>query len=289
MQNDEIARRLEEVADLLDAQRANPFRVQAYRRAAAAVHHLPKPLSEIFRESGEEGLRAITGVGERLAAALRTLITTGRLPMLDRLRGETDPVALLESVPGIGRALAERLHGEFEIDSLEELEVAAHDGRLSELAGIGKKKLSGIIDTLATRLGRVRIAGRAHEADEPSVAELLDVDREYREKAAAGELPKIAPRRFNPQAEAWLPILHTHRGERNYTALYSNTARAHELGGLRDWVVLYYDGGLDERQSTVITTHRGPLGGKRRVRGREPECQVLYSEGEPKPAGVVKR
>ena len=103
MQNVEIARRLEEVADLLEAQRANPFRVQAYRRAAASVGHLPKPLTEIWREQGEEGLQAMTGVGERLAAALRTLVTTGRLPMLDRLRGETDPVVLLESVPGIGR------------------------------------------------------------------------------------------------------------------------------------------------------------------------------------------
>jgi hypothetical protein len=66
---------------------------------------------------------------ERLATSLQILVTTGRLPMLDRLRGETDPVALLESVPGIGRALAERLHRDFEIDSLEDLEVAAHDGR----------------------------------------------------------------------------------------------------------------------------------------------------------------
>ena len=238
MQNVEIARRLEEVADLLETQRANPFRVQAYRRAAAHVRYLPKPLVEIWHEQGYEGLRALTGVGERLVTALRTLLTTGRLPMLERLRGETDPVALLESVPGIGRALAERLHGELEIDSLEDLEAAAHDGRLADLAGIGTKKLAGIMDTLATRLGRLHLTGRAHETDEPSVEELLDVDREYRERAAAAELPTIAPRRFNPTGQAWLPILHTHRAERNYTALYSNTARAHDLGRIHDWVVL---------------------------------------------------
>ena len=278
MHNVEIARRLEEVADLLEAQRANPFRVQAYRRVAASVQHLPKPLIEIWHEKGEEGLRAVTGAGERLATALRTLVTTGRLPMLDRLRGEADPVALLESVPGIGRALAERLHDEFEIDSLEDLEAAAHDGRLADLAGIGKKKLAGIIDTLATRLGRVRQPGHIPEKDEPTVEELLDVDREYREKSAVGELPTIAPRRFNPAGEAWLPILHTHRGERNYTALFSNTARAHEFGTTRDWVVLYYDGGLDERQATVITSHRGSLAGKRIVRGRENECERYYPQ-----------
>ena len=91
-----------------------------------------------------------------------------------------------------------------------------------------------------------------------------------------GALRKIAPRRFNPGAEAWLPILHTHRGERHYTALYSNTARAHGLGKTRDWVVLYFDGGRGERQSTAITSERGPLRGKRIIRGREEECADLY-------------
>jgi DNA polymerase/3'-5' exonuclease PolX len=227
MLNAEIARRLEEVADLLEGQHANPFRVHAYRRAAANVRHLPEPLDQIWRAEGDAGLRRLTGIGERLGSMLRTLVTTGRLPMLDRLRGETDPVAALESVPGIGRALAERFHGELGIDSLEDLEAAAHDGRLSEIAGIGKKKLAGIIDTLAARLGRVRREGHAGSTDEASVEELLSVDQEYREKAASGELVTIAPRRFNPSGAAWLPILHTHRGERNYTSLYSNTARAH--------------------------------------------------------------
>ena len=285
MLNVEMARRLEEVADLLQAQRANPFRVQAYRRAATAIRHLPQPLAEIWQEQGEAGLRGVTGVGERLTAALRSLITTGRLPMLDRLRGEMDPVALLQSVPGIGPALAQRLHRDLGIDSLQDLEAAAHDGRLTEIAGIGPKKLAGISDTLATRLARVRPRDPAHDAEEPSVEELLDVDREYREKAAAGELATIAPRRFNRVGEAWLPILHTNRAERHYTALYSNTARAHELGRVRDWVVLYYDGGYEERQSTVITAHRGTLSGSRIVRGRERECAQFYSRPRlPEPA-----
>jgi DNA polymerase (family X) len=162
------------------------------------------------------------------------------------------------------------------IDSLADLEAAAHDGRLADIGGIGKKKLAGIIDTLSTRLGRVRQSAYMHEQDEASVEELPDVDREYRAKSASGELPRIAPRRFNPIGDAWLPILHTHRGERNYTALYSNTARAHELGRLRDWVVLDYDGGLDERQATVVTSHQGVLAGKRIVRGRGQECQKYY-------------
>ena len=88
---------------------------------------------------------------------------------------------------------------------------------------------------------------------------------------------RIAPRRFNPEGEAWLPILHSTREERHYTALFSNTARAHELGKTGDWVVLYVDEGDGERQCTVITSARGPLRGKRIVRGREEECARHYA------------
>jgi putative hydrolase len=106
---------------------------------------------------------------------------------------------------------------------------------------------------------------------------LLDVDGEYLEEAASGQLRLIAPRRFNPTGEAWLPVLHTRRGTRQYTALFSNTARAHQAGKTKDWIVLYYDNGSGERQHTVITATRGPLRGRRVVAGREQDCLALYS------------
>jgi DNA polymerase (family X) len=197
--------------------------------------------------------------------------------MLDRLRGKTDPEALLQSVPGLGPTLAKRIHQELDIDSLEDLEVAAHDGRLRDLAGIGVKKLAGIEEPLSARLGRIHRREQNLQRPEPSVKELLDVDREYRDKAVAGELPRITPRRFNPEKKKWLPILHTQRLQRHYTALYSNTARAHQLGRVRDWVVLYYDDGINERQATVITSGGGAPCGRRVVRGRESECELLYA------------
>ncbi len=286
MQNTEIARRLEEVAWLLNEQGANPYRVQAYRHAAETLRRLNRPATEIVQQEGAEGLRRLPGIGESLARSIRELVLTGRLPVLDRLRGETDPVSLLASVPGIGSVLAERLHYDLGIDTLEELEAAAHDGRLTNIAGIGEKRLAGIMDSLATRLGRVRVPVRLLADAEPPVEELLDVDREYREKATAGQLRKIAPRRFNPDGEAWLPVLHTQRGERHYTVLFSNTARAHQLGKTHDWVVLYYDGGRGERQCTVITSQRGPLTGKRIVRGREGECVSYYILAMMKSHGV---
>jgi hypothetical protein len=115
------------------------------------------------------------------------------------------------------------------------------------------------------------------------VAEILDVDQEYRAKAAAGELKKIAPRRFNPQGREWLPVLHTQRGTRHYTALFSNTPRAHRLGQTRDWVVVYLEHGRDEGQWTVITARHGPLAGRRIVRGREAECAAHHGVA-PEPA-----
>jgi putative hydrolase len=285
MMNFEVARRLEEVATLLRDQGANPFRIQAYRHAAEIVRELPRSLTEIVQEEGIEGLRKLPGIGESLGRSIHTLVTTGRLPMLERLRGEADAVALLASVPGIGKVLAQRLHHELGIDTLEDLEASAYNGRLTNLAGVGSKRLAGIIDSVAARLGRVR--GRtyaSHTTDTPPIGELLDVDREYREKAAAGELPTIAPRRFNPSGASWLPVLHTERGERQYTALFSNTARAHQLGRTHDWVVLYYDGGRSEGQCTVITSQRGRLTGKRMVRGREAAC-VPYYQAQQAPVG----
>jgi hypothetical protein len=270
--NRHIADRLEEAAWLLRDQGADPFRVNAYLRAAATVRRWSEPLSDVFHAHGLEGLEALPGVGPSIARAIRELITRGRLPMLDRLRGAADPVTVLASVPGIGRVYAERLHEQLGINTLEQLETAAHDGRLATVAGFGTKRLAGIKDSLAHRLGRMRPRPSALlPFGGPSVAELLGVDREYREKAAAGALQLITPRRFNPTGEAWLPVLHTRRGPRRYTALFSNTARAHRAGKTRDWVVLYSDDGRREEQHTVITAERGSRRGRRVVAGREGE------------------
>jgi DNA polymerase (family X) len=283
-QNSEIAQKLREVALLLEEQGANRFRIRAYRTAADRLERLEVPVSQIAEQQGTDGLQALPGIGVSLARSIHTLIVTGRLPMLDRLRGHTDPIALLTSVPGIGSAFAHRLHNDLHIETLEQLEMAAHDGRLADIEGVGPKKLQGIIDSLTARLGRLRrppqtVGGQ--QAGEPSIEELLDVDREYRESALAGTLQKIAPHRFNPKREAWLPILHTQRGPRHYTALYSNSALANQLKKTRDWVILYYDDDHGERQCTVVTGRSAPLAGKRIVRGREADCISYYHSQKP--------
>ena len=114
-------------------------------------------------------------------------------------------------------------------------------------------------------------------AIQPGVDLLLEVDREYREKARAGLLPRIAPRRFNPEGKSWLPVLHTRIGSWHFTALFSNTERAHELHRTYDWVVIFFsDPETGDGQATVVTERRGALTDRRVVRGREPECARYY-------------
>ena len=275
--NEDIAERFEEVAALLEEQHANPFRVRAYRRGAVSLRGIDRPVSELLTAGGLEALEALPGIGISLARAAQSFIQHGRLPLLERLRGESDPVALLGTVPGIGVKMAEALHHELHLDTLEQLEEVAFDGRLESFHGVGAKRLAAVRDHLAQRLQRVQSPRPGPRPDDPTIAELLDVDAEYRDGAAAGRLPTLAPRRFNPSGESWLPVLHAIRGERHYTALFSNTRRAHEFGTTRDWVVLYLDGSTGERQWTVITSTRGSLAGLRIVRGREDECRSLYS------------
>lgn len=178
--------------------------------------------------------------------------------------------------------MARRIAKELDVSSLEELEQAAHDGRLEELEGFGPKRarsvrvsLAGMLSTAARRRRR-RAPGEGEPEEQPPVEMLLDVDQEYRRKAEAGELRKIAPKRFNPEGEAWLPILRTRRDAWDFTALYSNTKRAHDLDKTHDWVVLYYERNGEEDQATVVTETRGPLKGRRVVRGREAECREYY-------------
>jgi hypothetical protein len=283
--NAHVASVLDETARLLEEQRANAFRVQAYRNAAETIRALRRGVDDILDAEGLAGLDRLPGIGQALARVIDQIVTTGRFPMLERLHGATSGVAQLASIPGIGATLAQRLRDEHDIGTLEQLEIAANDGTLARIAGFGEKRIAGIQDVLATRLGRrsqrvapttAAAAGRA----EPSVAELLDVDRAYREGAEAGTLPRIAPRRFNPTHAKWLPILHATRGSTHYTALYSNTARAHQRGATHQWVVIYFDGPAGEGQRTVVTAPAGSLGGRRVVRGRELECEQHYASVE---------
>jgi putative hydrolase len=275
--NQQVAKKLREAADVLEQQQANPFRVAAYRRAADTVLSLETGIEEIAEDKGLTGLEELPAIGEGIGRAIYEMVTTGHWAQLQRLRGALEPKKLFQTVPGIGPELAERIHDTLSVDSLEELEVAAHDGRLEKVAGIGSRRAAAIRGAVAEIL-RHRLRGqKSRPQGEPTVDLLLQVDEKYRKSAEANLLPTIAPKRFNPEGKSWLPVLHADRRGWHFTALFSNTARAHHLGRTHDWVVLYfYDGDHREGQRTVVTENRGSLIGKRVVRGREEECRAFY-------------
>jgi len=274
MDNRTIAQRLREYADYLDSQEMSVHRVRAYRRAVETVLGLEQPLAEIYQTQGRDGLEALPGIGPHLSFTLESLLRDGEFRTLGTDGGRVDPERLLLSVPGVGPRLARQLHDDLGVSTLEGLEMAAHDGRLARV-GVGPKRLRGIIDALAGRLTRSRRPEPV--AGEPSVADLLAVDAEYRTRAQQQSLRRLTPRRFNPEQRAWLPIYQTDRGDWFYRALYSNTALAHRLNMTHDWVVIYFSDGTISGQRTVVTESRGDLRGRRVVRGRERECREHYA------------
>ncbi len=279
--NHEIADTLDQIADLLAAQGGDAFRVRAYRRAGDTARKSARPLAEIVEADGPEALAELPAIGKSIAISIGELVYSGRIALLERLRGQISPEDLFTTLPGIGDALAQRLHQVLDIETLEQLELCAHDGRLEAVPGFGRRRVQALRDLLAARLSRSAwrrarfIPSSEPAGDTPSVELLLDVDDEYRTRNKREELPRIAPRRFNAEGKAWLSILHTTRGSWNFTALHSNTARAHELGKTGDWVILFYEENGHEGQCTVVTEVRGPLAGRRVVRGREAECGAL--------------
>lgn len=279
------ADRLREAADLLQAQGANPYRVAAYRKAADTIGRLrAEEIVELVDRAGIDGLDRLPHVGRGIATALVEMVRTGHWSQLERLRGTCDPVALFTVVPGLGHRLAERIHEELHLDTLEGLELAAHDGRLENVPGVGPRRAASIRASLQAMLVRGRDTPPAplrSPGPQPAVQALLAIDRQYREQGAEGALPMIAPARFNPSQEAWLPVLHAERDGWQFTALYSNTAQAHQLKKTRDWVrIFHYDSENSEGQHTVVTETHGPLAGRRVVRGREAECRAAYASAD---------
>jgi len=285
--NEEIADALERISLLLEVQGASNFRVRAYTNAASTARVMKTSLTEVLESEGLKGLEALPNIGKSIASVISELFSTGRIALLDRLEGQASPEELFETVPGIGVRTAHRIHETLGIETLEELELAAHDGRLNRVQGLGRRKIQGIKDALSGILSRSsrrrarRLRWLEQEMKElslykPEVALVLEVDQEYREKAARGLLRKIAPKRFNPSGDKWLPIYHIDKGKWSFTALFSNSPLAHKLGRIMDWVIIYSERDGEEDQFTVVTEWQGQLRGRRVVRGREPECVEYY-------------
>ena len=264
-----IADSLRLAASVLAVQGAHAARGTAYCRATDAIMTLDSNLRDIAGAEGHAALVAMPGIGHSLAGPVAELLATGRWGFLERLRGALDPEALFCAVPGIGPSLAQKLHKNLRLESLEALEAAARDGGLQRMAGFGPRRAATVLAAFAAMPARVR-PPMPNPANEPEIALLLDVDAEYREQAADGELFTIPPRHFDRDVGTWLPVLHTTRGSWHLTALWSYMPRAYLYGRGDDPVAVYFhcDGRPEGRRTIAGAAHRI-------VRGREAECESL--------------
>ncbi len=170
MSNAELARRLEQLADLSELNGDNPFRVRAYRNAARAVIDNPEQIEDLLAAGAD--LTTIPAIGKETAEKLTTMVNSGELPQLDEL-AEKVPLGLVEvtRVKGIGPKMALAAWRELGITNVDELEKAAQEGRLAELPGFGPKRQKTIIGNIAAHRRNV---ARARLGDiDPMITPLL--------------------------------------------------------------------------------------------------------------------
>jgi len=161
VENIDYARVFEEIADLLEIQGANPFRVRAYRNAARTVETLSQSLESLL-SSDEQVLEGLPGIGKDLAGKLRELFQTGELQFLNELRQQV-PASLVQimRIPGLGPKRARQVWDGLDITSVEELEQAARGGALEQLPGFGPTMQARVlkgIEELKARAGRFKLS-----------------------------------------------------------------------------------------------------------------------------------
>jgi DNA polymerase (family 10) len=152
MTNEEIARRFNQMASLMEVRGEDPFRLRSYRMAAEAIETWPTPMADIAGEPGLVGLLDIPGVGKALAGKIVELVETGTFDAWERLTAETPATVLdLLELPGVGPKTAATLHQKFKIASLADLRKFAEGGGLEMVDGIGPKSAERIKASLSRR------------------------------------------------------------------------------------------------------------------------------------------
>ena len=153
--NADIARAFAEIADLLEIEGANPFRVRAYRNAARTLESYGRDVAALAREGAD--LTALPGIGDDLAGKIREFAETGRLSLLERLHRELPPaIAELLRISGLGPKRVKALWHDLDVQTTEQLLRAARDGRVRALPGFGEKLERRIEAAAAAPAGAAR-------------------------------------------------------------------------------------------------------------------------------------
>jgi len=165
--NADIAAVFEEIADLLEIQGANPFRIRAYRNAARVVGELSQEISRLL-EKGED-LTELPGIGDDLAGKIKEIVDSGHCSLLDRLHTELPPaITELLKIPGLGPKRVKALYHDLDVQTLEQLYRAARDGRIRALPGFGEKTENNILQAIeahANQTQRFKLAIAAQYAE----------------------------------------------------------------------------------------------------------------------------
>lgn len=153
--NADIAAIFSEIADLLEIEQANPFRIRAYRNAARIVGELGREVRAMV-ERGED-LTALPGIGDDLAAKLREIVETGKCRALDKLHTELPPaIGELLHVPGLGPKRVRTLWHELDLQTPAQVAKAAREGRIRALPGFGAKTEANILQAVEAHLSKAR-------------------------------------------------------------------------------------------------------------------------------------
>jgi DNA polymerase (family 10) len=165
--NADITAIFEEIADLLEIEGANPFRIRAYRNAARTLGDLPQE-ARLLVERGDD-LTRLPGIGSDLAAKLGEIVSTGRCGLLERLRRELPPaITELLKIPGLGPKRVKALYHDLDVQTVEQLHRAAQDGRIRALHGFGEKTEQNILQAVeahASQSRRFKLATAAQYAE----------------------------------------------------------------------------------------------------------------------------
>jgi DNA polymerase (family 10) len=165
--NADIAAIFDEIADLLEIDSENPFRIRAYRNAARTLRDLGEEVSSLIARGDD--LTGIPTIGKDLADRIQDIVATGTTPLLDKLRQHLPPTLTeLLQLPGLGPKQVKVLYQECDIHAMEQLHRAAFDGRLRTLPGFGAKTEQHILDAIRARTtlsNRFKLATAAQYAD----------------------------------------------------------------------------------------------------------------------------
>ncbi|MDQ5844167.1 MAG: helix-hairpin-helix domain-containing protein [Acidobacteriota bacterium] len=153
MDNEAIARRFYRLSALMEIRGDDPFRLRSYRNAAEAIETWPTPLEKIAADEGIAGLQSIPGVGKAIAGKILQLFDRGTFDAWERLTAETPETVLdLLEIPGIGPKTAATLHQKFKVSSRAELKKFVAGGGLDQVDGIGVKTAERIKESLEYKL-----------------------------------------------------------------------------------------------------------------------------------------